>query len=72
MNGAAIFKGQIDLKPNQYISLPIPHRTNTSVDGVFAAGDCADDHYKQAITAAGTGCAAALDAEKWLAVRGIE
>eukprot|EP00698_Gefionella_okellyi_P003139 TRINITY_DN12934_c0_g1_i1.p1 TRINITY_DN12934_c0_g1~~TRINITY_DN12934_c0_g1_i1.p1 ORF type:complete len:353 (-),score=66.38 TRINITY_DN12934_c0_g1_i1:79-1110(-) len=68
----AFLGGQLALKENQYIQLPVPHRTNTSVDGVFAAGDCADDHYKQAITAAGTGCAAALDAEKWLAAHGIE
>ena len=59
--------GQLDTNDKGYIKLPIPHRTNTTVQGVFAAGDVADDHYKQAITAAGTGCAAALDAERWLA-----
>ena len=63
--------GQLVLTPEKYIKLTTGHRTYTSVEGVFAAGDCADDYYRQAITAAGTGCMAALDAERWLAARGV-
>ena len=65
-------KGQLQTNDKGYVIWPVSHRTDTSVDGVFAAGDVADDHYKQAITAAGTGCAAALDAERWLAAQGLE
>ncbi|MEO2019271.1 MAG: FAD-dependent oxidoreductase [Fuerstiella sp.] len=65
-------KGQLQTNDKGYLIWPVSHRTNTSVEGVFAAGDVADDHYKQAVTAAGTGCAAALDAERWLAAQGLE
>jgi thioredoxin reductase (NADPH) len=60
-----VFKGQIDMDANGYI---IPKKgTMTNVSGVFVAGDCADHIYRQAITAAGAGCAAAIDAERFLA-----
>ncbi len=63
--------GQLKLKDNGYVELPVAWRTMTSVEGVFAAGDVADDYYRQAVSAAGTGCMAALDAERWLAHGGV-
>jgi len=63
----AAFKGAITLDEEGYIVVDAG-RTQTSTNGVFAAGDCVDKTYRQAVTAAGMGCMAALDAEKWLAV----
>lgn len=63
----AFLDGQLELNPKKYVVWQNHFRTSTNVEGVFAAGDVADDYYRQAISAAGTGCMAALDAERWLA-----
>jgi len=60
-----LFEGQLDLHPNGYLKT-VPGRTATNIEGVFACGDVQDDYYRQAITAAGSGCAAAIEAERWL------
>ena len=60
-----VLKGQLELDEQGYIKV-VPGTSKTSVEGIFAAGDVKDPHYRQAITAAGSGCIAALDCERWL------
>lgn len=63
----SFLQGKLDMNDKGYIRWTTPFRTYTNVEGVYAAGDVADDYYRQAITSAGTGCMAALDAERYLA-----
>lgn len=64
-------RGKLEMNDKGYITWTAPFRTYTSVEGVFAAGDVADDYYRQAITSSGTGCMAALDAERYLSDQGL-
>ncbi len=66
----ALFEGQVELREDGYVKLVEPGTTRTSVGGVFVAGDAGDSRYRQAITAAGSGCAAALDAQRYLEEKG--
>jgi thioredoxin reductase (NADPH) len=66
-----LVRGQVDTDEDGYVKVSAP-TTHTSVDGVFASGDLVDRTYRQAVTAAGTGCSAAIDAERWLAEHAVD
>ncbi len=66
-----LIRDQVDLNATGYIAV-VPGRSRTNIEGVFACGDAMDPVYRQAVTAAGTGCMAAIDAERWLAEQGVE
>ncbi len=68
----SFLNGQLELDEKGYIKLADTYRSTTNVEGVFVAGDVADSVYRQAITAAGMGCKAAIDAERWLAGQGVD
>jgi thioredoxin reductase (NADPH) len=70
MPNTAMFRGKLEMNDVGYLRVKHPS-TYTSVEGVFAAGDVADPTYRQAVSAAGEGCKAAIDAERWLAAQGI-
>ena len=65
-----IFEGWLDMDDNKYLKA-VPGRTHTKIEGVFVSGDASDHIYRQAVTAAGSGCMAALDAERYLAAKGL-